>query len=290
MNSRPHSIISLVFMLFVFPFSSAITPLETTLSNQWKDLNYTFENCSSHSPILPHLAYNRVPHAFTTIQNPKIQKKMFLQFMVPLVTNENKHIKEQREYLKPLYKKMDAGINLTPFDHQWLENRCTEYRLKKCEQNELLKRMDTIPESLVLAQAAIESGWGSSRFAQEGNALFGQWVYNDSIGMIPSQRLTGESHKVGRFNTPQESIRSYFLNLNTNKAYAQFREKRQQLHKTHEPLSGLALTPELIRYSERKERYVDLLESLIKSNNLEACNGIPLASTPQREIIVDAAS
>ena len=131
---------------------------------------------------------------------------------------------------------------------------------------ELLLRVDEIPTSLVLAQAANESAWGTSRFAQDGHNYFGQWCFKQGCGITPSNRAPGATHEVKRFNTPMDSVHAYFININTHRAYKTLREIRASAEK---PVSGVLLADGLLNYSERKQAYIDELKSMIISNNLE---------------------
>ena len=133
--------------------------------------------------------------------------------------------------------------------------------------DELLLRVDTIPVSLILAQGAIESAWGTSRFSREGNALFGEWT-TKGTGIVPLKRDSGKNHKIRIFSTPLGAVESYIRNLNTHRAYAQVRNIRQQQHQENIPLNGNSMAVGLDKYSELGEKYVTMVQDIIKSNAL----------------------
>ena len=140
--------------------------------------------------------------------------------------------------------------------------------------------MDIIPPALAIAQAAKESGWGGSRFAQAGNALYGQWTWNSSHkGIIPKERPKGKTYRVRAFDNILNATRAYMLNLNANRAYGGLRERRLQRRKAGKALTGLALTEELLGYSAIGNRYVKALKSLIRANKLTALNTAKLGES-----------
>ena len=143
-----------------------------------------------------------------------------------------------------------------------------KYKVKRGGAEELLRRMDLVPPSLALAQAAEESGWGTSRFVMEGNALFGQWTLNSSGGMIPNQRSAMKKHKVKKFSTLIDGVRAYALNLNTHGAYRVFRLKREKARKASSVMTGIKLSKYLKAYSERGLDYITTIQKIIRTNRL----------------------
>ena len=133
----------------------------------------------------------------------------------------------------------------------------------------LLRRIDTIPAELALAQAANESAWGTSRFSQLANNLFGEWTFIPGTGIVPEDRPEGEIYEVRRFDTVYESIRSYLRNLNTHFAYRELRQLRAEARAENKPIDGFKLAEGLFRYSVRGEEYVRDLQSLIRTNRLD---------------------
>lgn len=166
--------------------------------------------------------------------------------------------------------KADNSIALSDIETQWLNSISSRYKLPAVDFQLLLKRVDVIPPSLALAQAAIESGWGTSRFAMLANALYGQWTWsdNDAAGLTPLGREAGEKHRIKSFSYLIQSVEAYALNLNSHSAYADFRLARAQAHAEGQQISGKNLAPSLLAYSTRREAYVKDLENIIRINQL----------------------
>lgn len=135
--------------------------------------------------------------------------------------------------------------------------------------NELLKRINTVPSSLALAQSANESAWGTSRFAQEGNNYFGQWCFQPGCGLVPKSRTAGKTHEVEKFSSAADSVKAYIDNLNRNSAYEKLRSLRAQRAEKNGSFSGTELAPGLLKYSERGKEYVLEIQSMIRINKLE---------------------
>jgi Bax protein len=155
-----------------------------------------------------------------------------------------------------------------PADRLWLMVMAERYGFERVSIEALLKRVDIIPPSLALAQAAEESGWGTSRFVREGNAVFGQWTYSNTGSLVPSRRDVGKKHRVRTFNSLLDSVRAYAHNLNTHRAYGKLRQLRNSLRLKGEPVEGLLLVDNIKSYSQRGEKYVKDIRNLIKGNNL----------------------
>lgn len=197
------------------------------------------------------------------------KKKAFVAFMKPGINYINGLIESARGRLIELEK----GKTPTKDDEAFLlwiaelfNLPLPETGVDKTWYQEALKRVDIIPVDLVLTQAAKESGWGTSRFAREGNNYFGQWCYTPGCGIVPSTRSQGKSHEVAVFKDTYQSIRAYFLNVNRNRAYAQLRDIRAELRNEGKPISGVALASGLKSYSERGQAYVDEVQSMIRYN------------------------
>ena len=150
---------------------------------------------------------------------------------------------------------------------QWLKQKFLEYKVKKMDVNELRRRMDIIPPSMAIAQAAKETGWGSSRFALEGNALFGQWTYTDK-GIKPAAAEAGTTHKVMMFNVLKSSVRAYARNLNTHKSYRKMRYVRAIQRDNIGKLNSIELVDHLDRYAETGKEYTIILKKIIAQNSL----------------------
>ncbi|BDY13313.1 glucosaminidase domain-containing protein [Hydrogenimonas cancrithermarum] len=204
-----------------------------------------------------------------------LKKSIFLRLLASEALMANEEVQKEREKLLKIYGELKKGP-ISRSDTKWLRQLALKYKVLK-EKNEsltpkkldeLLKRVDIIPPTLILAQGAVESGWGTSRFAVEGNALFGQWSFSDTALKPKEQRSHLGNYGLATFDSPLDSIRSYLLNLNTHPAYRRFRELRARLRKENRPLTGMALIHTLDHYSERKEAYVEDLIKLIRTNNL----------------------
>jgi Bax protein len=188
------------------------------------------------------------------------------------VRHHNDRIREERAWLLAI----DDSRSLGFLDRRRYAALATRYDVNLQElsptqaQALLRRRVDVIPEALVLIQAAKESGWGSSRFAQDGNALFGEWCFTRGCGMVPSDRDGDSSHEVRSFDSVHEAVGSYMDVINSHSSYAELRIAREQMRASGEPLSALRLAEHLSEYSERGDAYVQEVQSMIIENGLEA--------------------
>jgi Bax protein len=220
-------------------------------------------------PRLPAWAQDDLPD-FSVYRDTTERKVAFFSFLYPRIVLANSRILLEREYLESLASKTE----LSNREEKWLAEQAQRLRVDAApgsdEQFALLrKRLDVIPPSLILAQAANESAWGTSRFATEGNNLFGQWCFSKGCGLVPLSRVEGASHEVARFSSPYQSVRSYIQNLNRHPTYQLVRELRLQNRQADKPLSGLEMAEGLLGYSERGEEYIKEIRSMIRYNNLE---------------------
>lgn len=211
---------------------------------------------------------------FDAINDIKERKAAFFAYLLPYVKEANADVYKQRKYIQELL--MQDGDE--PLQQKRIVSLCDQYQAK-CDDastrnslNTLSLHVDIIPESLVLAQAANESSWGRSRFAKEANNFFGQWCFTKGCGLVPKKRNAGATHEVRAFDSVKESVESYILNLNSTNAYRSLRDKRAQLRKNGDKITGTALTNGLTRYSERGADYVNELNTMIKHNNLSKYN------------------
>lgn len=199
------------------------------------------------------------------------RKQAFFDYLRPIVRYYNDRIAEERQWLLRATESKRPGW----FDRRNLRALAEKYHIDidsvgEAETIELLKRrVDRIPESLVLVQAAKESGWGGSRFAREGNALFGERCFDAGCGIVPGARTSGAGHEVQSFDTVGESVESYLRNLNTHERYIGLRRARQQLRERNAEVTGSALAAHLDEYSERRGDYVAEIRAMIRQNNLE---------------------
>jgi Bax protein len=198
------------------------------------------------------------------------KKTAFFEFMLPLVEAENQRLSAQRKQLE-IIKQQTAA--LTTNQLKWLHRLAEEYRLShSLDPQQLIHslwlRVDQVPPSMALAQAANESAWGTSRFAKQGNNLFGQWCFTAGCGLIPQHRSEGKSHEVAKFSSPQASVTSYIHNLNSHSAYQEFRQIRASQRQQFNRLSGQQCVEGLLKYSSRGEEYIQELQAMIRVNKL----------------------
>ena len=205
-----------------------------------------------------------MPNELKLIENTKKRKEFFIQIVLPLIIKENNIIKKDRRTLFDIINKS----NNTTAELNWLEKKYKQYGVKSKDLSTLKIRMDEIPVSLAIAQAAKETGWGTSRFAQEGNALFGQWTWSGE-GLKPKEAEEGADHKVMKFNILQASVRAYQRNLNTHPTYKDLRKARAEFRDSNKPLDSLELSNYLNKYAETGNQYVEVLQQIIKQNKLK---------------------
>lgn len=233
---------------------------------------------SSFEPILP--PSDPLPD-FTSYTDVKEKKQAFFDYLLPLIHTSNQNISEERQLLK---KWIDHPEQLSKNEQQAIEEIQIKYRVVEddadSQQEKLLRRVRALPPSLVLAQAANESAWGSSRFALEGNNLFGQWCYELGCGLIPGERNHRAKHEVRVFESPYESVSSYMRNLNSHPQYKDLRMIRADLLQQHETVTGTALAEGLVGYSERREEYVAEIQAMIRHNDLESYDNDPFGMEP----------
>ena len=196
------------------------------------------------------------------------RKSVFVDTVLPLVLRENERLLADRGRLLTLAKRLELGRRLMPANQKWLANVSTLYRVPEGDLTELLRRVDVVPPSLAIAQAAEESGWGTSRFARLGNALFGQWTFKPGAGIVPMGRDQGESHEVKTYQVLIHSVRDYIKNLNTLQAYRSLRQIRASYREQDLIPAGYELTTALSSYSSRGQDYVQTLRVIIRQNNL----------------------
>ena len=234
---------------------------ETTI-NLFEDLNYDLKSVRAGQKVKP-IYLTKLPKDISKLGNTKDKRELFIKILLPLILSENSKIIEDR---KKLFGILSKEFN-TAGERVWLKRRFKEYRIKDKDLAKLKMRMDIVPVSIALAQAANESGWGTSRFALEGNALFGQWTYSKK-GISPKNKDPNKSHKVLQFQILKASVRAYKNNLNTHNAYKEFREVRAQLRQENKQINGLDLTKYLKSYASIGEKYVAILEDIIRNNSL----------------------
>lgn len=207
---------------------------------------------------------------YSTISHIPARKDAFFKALLPLVLYENQRITWQHEQLVAANEQVKQGKQLNAQDLKKVTDISSYYGLEwPLEEKDWVvvsNKIQPVPVDLVLMQAANESAWGTSRFAREGNNLFGQWCFTQGCGLVPSGRDKGKSHEVRKFATVLESVQAYMVNINTHRAYSELRNIRQKLTNGNKKVGGIDLAPGLISYSERRQAYVDELVQMIKTN------------------------
>ncbi len=235
----------------------------STIKQLYEDTGYRLDDVRKNKLVKP-VALDSFPREIKMIENTKKRKELFLQIVLPLVLQENNNIKLDRKRLFSIINKS----NNTDLEKKWLNKKYKQYGIPSKDLSTLKIRMDEIPVSLALAQAAKETGWGTSRFAQEGNALFGQWTWSGE-GLKPKEADESKGHKVMKFNILQASVRAYQRNLNTHKTYREFRLARAQMRDEGIKLDSIILSQFLDEYAETGREYVKILRKIIEQNNLK---------------------
>ena len=254
------------------------------LTKTFQRLDYDLDSVRAGKAEVPRLFLASLPGDLKEIRETRVRKSLFFQTVLPLVLQANEEILRDRRRLWKIHYQQSLGQKPGPADRLWLKVMAERYGVKKGGIEALLKRVDVIPPSLALAQAAEESGWGTSRFVREGNAVFGQWTFLDAGNLIPAKRDNGKLHKIKAFPSLLESVRAYARNLNTHAAYRQLRRVRHGLRVIGAPLEGLLLAENLKSYSQRGGEYVETIKVLIKTNNLHRLDDARLRVPTQPQI------
>ncbi|MFE8072087.1 glucosaminidase domain-containing protein [Marinobacteraceae bacterium S3BR75-40.1] len=226
-------------------------------------------SASTGLPPLPAWAHEPLPD-FSGYQNVTAKKDAFFQFLFPRIALANQRILILRGKLEEIERK----DSLDDADREWLAQQAERLRVdapmgSKSMFEQLDRRLDIVPPSLVLAQAANESAWGTSRFAQQGNNLFGQWCFSPGCGIVPNRRGEDQRHEVASFESPYQSVRGYITNLNRHQSYQSLREKRSLARDQNEFPTGTMLARGLTGYSERGQDYINEIISMMRYNSLE---------------------
>ena len=244
-----------------------------TVIQLFKDVDYDLGKVRNEKLVKP-IYFTQFPRDLDNLQSVQLKKETFIKIVLPLIVAENEKILDDREKLKVLSEKKFTS----DLEKQWMRQKLLEYKVKKGNLDELKRRMDIIPVSIALAQAAKESGWGTSRFALEGNAIFGQWTW-DGQGIAPLKREGGKNHKILKFPILRASVKAYKNNLNTHKSYLKFREKRNSLREKNKKITGLALTGTLKNYAQTGSEYTKILNQIITQNRLSDFEPVRLVNS-----------
>lgn len=241
--------------------------------------DYRLDSVRKGEIAVPRILVDAVPHDFGQIRSPAKRKRVFIQMTLPLVLYVNERILDQRRRLANVRDEIArSGRIADSRDRLWLDSMARLYGLDAPDIDALMTRVDVIPPSLALAQGAEESGWGTSRFVREGNAIFGQRTFTEGAGLVPARRDDGKSHEVRAFDWLIESVASYVVNLNSHFAYDAFRRERAEMRRASVAIDGWALAGTLDRYSERREAYIETIRAIIDINRLRGFDRVRLGA------------
>ena len=275
-------ILSLVLIFVFFSLPSTFdffsqTDSENTKVQLFKDKKNNLKEIRKTKLVNISNSINRLPKQIKNIENVKERKKLFIQIVLPLIIEENIKIRLDRKKLFSILNKNNNSI----IKKKWLDNKFKEYEVKDNSLSVLKIRMDEIPVSLAIAQAATETGWGTSRFAQEGNALFGQWTWSGD-GIRPVAADSNSTHKVRKFKVLRASVRAYQKNLNTHSSYFDFRKKRAIQRDNNNKLNSLELVKYLDKYAETGIEYTKNLKKIIQQNFLTELDNVNILTRSNR--------
>ena len=240
-----------------------------TVLNLFEDLDYDLDSVRDSKLVKP-IYFTRLPKDLSSIRSTKKKKETFLKILLPLIVAENSKIEKDKKYLIKILKQND-----NPENKKWINKKYRNYKVSDRNINELIEKMDVIPISIALAQAAKESGWGTSRFALEGNAIFGQWTWKGD-GIEPLEKSGDQNHKILKFPLLRASVKAYITNLNTHNGYKDFRKKRIELRKQNKPLVSEELIDELDNYAQTGKEYTKVLRQIIEQNDLEEFDAVEI--------------
>ena len=241
-----------------------------TIEQLFKDTDYNLKDVRKTKLVKP-IKLSLLPNEMKMIESTKKRKNLFIQIILPLIIEENNRIKLNR---KKLFSILNKNHNSNA-EKKWLNEKFKQYGVLNKDLSTLKVRMDTVPVSLAIAQAAKETGWGTSRFALEGNALFGQWTWSGE-GIKPAEADHNATHKVMKFKILKSSIRAYQRNLNTHSGYKEFRIARAALRDNGRNLDGLILATYLNKYAATGTEYVKIIKQIIQQNNLTDFDDVKL--------------
>ncbi len=261
------------------PMTFIVHPTVDGLQEAFERAAYDLEATRSGQAPVPRLRLVMLPRDLPEVADIDRRKTVFLSLLLPLVLEANGHIAIERRRLRAAIDRRTSGRKLPQDLRDWIARLAKRYKGSPDRLEELLLRVDTVPPSLALAQAAAESGWGTSRFAIEGNAIFGQWTTAGGRGLVPLQRPEGKTYKIRSFDRLIDSVNAYLLNLNTHRSYREFRKQRAAMRRAGRPPDGAKLAGELRRYSETGDEYVDLLRDIIRKNRLRPLDRATLGDT-----------
>ena len=251
------------------------------LVDAFGELGYELDAVATGTAGVPKLFLAALPPDLAQVPETADRKAIFFRAVLPLVLQVNEEIKVDRAKLLDIRARLRASRHVSQAERRWLADMAERYETTPGDVDQLVKRVDVIPVSMALAQAAEESGWGSSRFVREGNALFGQWTTAADGHQVPLAREDGRTHRVAAFASLLDSTRAYARNLNSHRAYREFRDTRAHFRAEGRELDGFDLAGTLGRYSQRNGDYVRRIRGLITVNGLRQFDD---AALDEREV------
>jgi len=257
--------------------SNTIRFSASTIEQLFEDTKYNLKSVKETKLVNIGNSIDHLPNEMKKIESVKKRKNLFIQIVLPLIIEENTKIRLDRKKLFAILNKN----NNSKSDKVWLLKKFKQYGVKKNDLSSLKIRMDEIPVSLAIAQAAKETGWGTSRFAQEGNALFGQWTWSGE-GIKPAGADSNSKHKVAKFRVLKASVKAYQRNLNTHSGYKEFRRERAIQRDNDGKLNSLELVKYLDKYAETGVEYTKILKKIIQQNSLTEFDDVKILPTTQK--------
>ena len=249
----------------------------STIEQLFKDTKYNLQKVKETKLVNIGNSIDHLPKEMKKIENTKKRKNLFIQIVLPLIIEENTKIRLDRKKLFAILNKN----NNSKAEKQWLSKKFKQYGVKSNDFSTLKIRMDEVPVSLAIAQAAKETGWGTSRFAQEGNALFGQWTWSGE-GIKPTGADGDSKHKVAKFKVLKASVKAYQRNLNTHSGYKEFRRERAIQRDNEGKLNSLLLVNFLDKYAETGVEYTKVLKKIIEQNSLTEFDDVKILPTTKK--------
>ena len=249
----------------------------STIEQLFEDTKYNLKKVKETKLVNIGNSIDHLPKEMKKIENIKKRKNLFIQIVLPLIIEENTKIRLDRKKLFTILNKN----NNSKTEKEWLSEKFKQYGVKSNDFSTLKIRMDEIPVSLAIAQAAKETGWGTSRFAQEGNALFGQWTWSGE-GIKPAGADRDSKHKVAKFKVLKASVKAYQRNLNTHSGYKNFRRERAIQRDNEGKLNSLLLVNYLDKYAETGVEYTKILKKIIEQNSLTEFDDVKILPTTKK--------
>ena len=254
-----------------YPRGNTVEALEALFAR----LGYRLDRVREHG-VVPRVLVSRMPHGLSDLRRTERRKAVFIRIALPLILTTNEAILRDRKRVERLRSAYARRGSLPAGAERWLWHVFAAYRVEPFDFGELLSRVDIVPPSLAVAQAAEETGWGTSRFVRRGNALFGERSYKSSTGMVPQRIPPGDNFRIRRFGQLLAAVDSYVSNLNTHPAYAAFRARRSEMRAAEGRFNATALAGDLEAYSVRRQAYVETVRAIIRTNALAELDRLKL--------------